>query len=310
MKTTRDAGKRGLVVTALCLLVMVLAFSLGCATVGERSGRDTTTAHVGVYNPPPPGFQRVRVGVPPFQVDPPRGPFDFSPVHLQGMAADQLTTLLFQSGRFDVIERAQLTQLLREQDLEGIVRAGELAQQAQVRGVDYLVLGKVSGLRVTASRRASGVGLQRGRIAEQLGNWTGGVERQEMIITTDMGVDLRIVDPSTGEVKVAHFTQYRQEDTASSMGIEVAGLGGRGEADVAISQDDAGRIMRMAFDDTLRKMMPEIDRRLLTRPATAMEAAPAPETAPAPVAASFCGQCGARLAAGARFCGECGERVP
>jgi len=303
MRTIQGRGNRNSVFAVSGLLVL-LALALGCATVGERSARDTTTAHVGVYDPPPPGTQRVRVGVPPFQVDPPRGPFDFSPVHLQGMAADQLTTLLFQSGRFDVIERAQLTQLLREQNLEGVVREGELAQRAQVRGIDYLVLGKVSGLRVTASRKASGLGLGRGKIADQLGQWTGGVERQEIVITTDMGVDLRIVDPSTGDVKVAHFTQYRQEDSASSMGIEVAGLGGRGEADVSISQDDAGRIMRMAFDDVLRKMLPEIDRRLLTRAAPSTSAVD-----DEPAAASFCNQCGAKLADGARFCGECGAQV-
>ncbi len=285
-----------------------LSLVAGCATVGEQSGRDELTAHVGQYSPPPPGAQRVRVGVPPFQVERPRGRFAFSTDRLDGMAADQLTTLMHLTGRFDVIERAQLGQLLAEQDLEGIVVAGELARPAQVRGVDYLVLGKITGFRVTAEETERQIGVSRGWLADQLGGITGGYEEREVVITTEMGVDLRLVDPSTGEMKSAHFSQFRQQDTARSLGIDVAGVGGRGAADVQIAEDDAGRLMRMAFDDTLRKMLPEIDQRLQAAGPDA-QAAPAAPAQPAPAAAAFCGQCGHRLAEGAAFCGSCGAAV-
>lgn len=286
---------------AVCCAVLVLA---GCGTVGERAVRDPLSANVGVYDPPPPGAQRVRVGVPPFAVEPPRGPFDFHPGRLEGKAADQITTLLHQSGRFNVIERAQLEQLLREQDLEGIVRAGEMARPAQVRGVDYLMLGKITGFRVTAQQTDQQIGVGRGWVADQLGGITGGMDRKETIITAEMGVDLRLVDPTTGEVRSAHFSQFRQQDTASGFGITVAGVGGRGDAEVKISEDDAGRLMRLAFDDTLRKMMPEIDQRVLIAAPAAEQAPPAPAQG-----GGFCGQCGNRLATGAKFCGGCGSQV-
>ena len=287
------------------LLILSL---LGCATVGERAGRDPVTSRVGVYDPPPPGAQRVRVGVPPFAMEQPRGPFGFQPREMENMAADQITTLLYQTRRFDVIERTQLNQLLAEQDLEGIVRPGEMARMGEIRGVDYLLLGKVTGFRITAQRESTGYGVGRGWVSDQLGGVTGAFDREEVVLTTEMGVDLRLVEPSTGEIKAAHFSQFRQQDTAGSMGIDVAGIGGRGEAEVEISEDDAGRVMRMAFDDTLRKMMPDIDRYILaaTRAEeTAITPAPATPTA----AAAFCGQCGNRLAEDARFCGSCGAAV-
>lgn len=278
------------------------AMAVGCAEVGQRAGRDPLTAHVGQYDPPPPGAQRVRVGVPPFGVEQTRGRYGFNTAHLNDMAADQISTLMHLTGRFNVVERAQLQHLLAEQGLEGIVRPGELAQPGQVRGVDYLLIGKITGFRMTAERTGTEYGVGRGWVSDQLQGITGGMEREEVIITSEMGVDLRLVDPTTGETKSAHFSQFRQQDTARSMGIQVAGVGGRGEAQVEITADDAGRVMRMAFDDTLRKMMPEIDRKIMA----AAPAAAAPTAAPS---AAFCGQCGARLTAGAAFCGGCGARV-
>ncbi len=281
----------------------------GCATVGEQAMRDPLTARVGVYDPPPPGVQRVRVGVPPFAVEQPRSRFAFHASRLEGMAADQITTLLYQTGRFNVIERTQLNQLLIEQDLEGIVRPGEMARTGDVRGIDYLLLGKITGFRVTSQRTGTGYGVGRGWVSDQLGGITGDFERGEVVLTAEMGVDLRLVDPSTGEVKAAHFSQFRQQDTASSMGVSLAGVSARGEAEVEINEDDAGRIMRMAFDDTLRKMMPDIDRNILIPArAEAAPATPAP-TAPATGAAAFCGQCGNRLAPDTKFCGSCGSPV-
>ncbi len=294
--------RRGKVILIGLLCGGAIGF-LGCADVGQRAERDPTTAHVGIYDPPPPGAQRVRVGVPPFSVEEPRGRFGFSTVRLDGMAADQLTTLMHRTGRFNVIERAQLGQLLAEQDLEGIVRAGEMAQPAQVRGVDYLLLGKITGFRVTTERTGRQLGVGRGWLSDQIEGVTGGYEQEETVITFEMGVDLRLVDPTTGEMESAHFSQFRQQDTARSMGIEVAGVGGRGDAEVVISEDDAGRVMRLAFDDTLRKMLPEIDQRVLVR------AAPVSTDAAPPATARFCSQCGGELQADAAFCGGCGTAV-
>jgi hypothetical protein len=97
------------------------------------------------------------------------------------LAADQMTTLLDQSDRFDVIERTQLTKLLDEQNLEGIVKPGELARPGQVRGVDYLLLGRVTNLRVKQESHDNSFGLA------QVGGLLGGadVKHKDVSIKTE-----------------------------------------------------------------------------------------------------------------------------
>src|SRR5262249_14708363 len=151
------------------------------------------------YPPGPSGVNHPKVGVPAFAVTT-AGGFSNNG-DLNGLAADQMTTLLDQSDRFKVIERAQLQKLLDEQNLEGIVKPGELAKQGQVRGVDYLLLGKVTDLRVKKEKKGNSFGLA------QLGNLAGAgaVNNTETIITTECGVDIRFVDPTTGELMTSNF---------------------------------------------------------------------------------------------------------
>src|SRR5690349_9424575 len=92
----------------------------GCASSSESASSDKLTSHVGGYDKAPSGAAQPRVGVPPFNVQAGQG---FSGgKDLNDLAADQMTTLLDASDRFRVIERAQLTKLLDEQNLEGIVK--------------------------------------------------------------------------------------------------------------------------------------------------------------------------------------------
>lgn len=307
------AGRVGSLAALVCGAGMLATLVAGCAQTGQAAGRDDLTANVGNYSSPPPGTERPRVAVPPFAVEADDNRFNFSRNRLEGMAADQLTTLLHQTNRFSVIERAQLDQLLAEQGLEGIVEAGEMAQPAQVRGVDYLVLGKITAFRVTAEETSQEAGVQRGVISERLlDGWTGGVDQQETILTSEMGVDIRMVDPTTGEIVVADFSQYRQQDTASSFGVDIAGVGGSGDASVEISEDDAGRLMRLAFDDAVRKLLPDIDARVLPRAdsqAGGSGSAATDTAASEGQGGSFCPQCGESVAAGASFCGSCGSEI-
>ncbi|MEX0745809.1 MAG: CsgG/HfaB family protein, partial [Phycisphaeraceae bacterium] len=283
----------GLLVTTAGVL------SGGCASTGETGTRDAVTENVGNYSAPPGGVEKPRVGVPPFAVETEGSGFSFSGRDLEGVAADQMTTLLFRTDRFSVIERAQLEQLLREQDLEGIVRPGELARMGQVRGVDYLLIGKITGFRVRTDRTSQGGGLSRGWVSDQIGGITGGVNQDRVTISTELGVDIRLVNPETGEVKVAEFSDFRREDTAESMGINVAGVGAEGDAEIRIDEDDAGKVLRLAFDDAIRKMLPRLDRMLRNDHAAAAATQPAADDGDT-ARGSYRSRCGAQLAAGAR----------
>lgn len=301
---------------------LVLVWVAGCASTGSSASMDQLTANVGNYPPPPPGIERPKVGVPPFDINKSR-------VHLEGgvkaglrnIAADQLTTLMGMTGRFVMVERAQLQQLLREQGLEGIVRADQLAKRGRVLGVDYLLLGEVTNFRVSVSQTKSGFGMGSGVMElltdENLPGGSTGYSREKTQITTEVGVDIRLVDPQTGRVLVTSFGAFNRTDTASALGVSVMGVGGDADADIQIGKDDAGRLLRLALDNAIRKMLPRLDRKL-RRMSSAQSGAstisntsattPASGSA-ASQAAQFCPQCGNELVAGATFCGACGARI-
>ncbi len=292
---------------SLCLLLVA------CTSNAETAGRDGLTAGVGVYPPPMAGAPTVRLGVPAIAVA------EGIEAKVSLLAADQLTTLAANSQRFEVIERAQLGQLLQEQNLEGIVTAGELARPAKVHGVEWLLLGRVTSLRVKQSQTGSSFNLGSVPVPGAYGAALGlfGVGNREAEVKVECGIDLRLVDPSTGKTVVAGFSEFNRTDRASSMGLQV--LGGRADADasIQISEDDQGRILRLALDDCLRKMLPKVDQALQQRgKADAQTATDQPAGAVAAVAdtsgvakAAFCSGCGHRPAAGAKFCTDCGQKV-
>lgn len=194
--------------------------TLGCTSSSESAKRDTMTAHVGNYTPPP--ARTPRVGVPPFSVQAAAGSFGGSDgSELNALAADQMTSLLDASGRFRVIERAQLQKLLDEQNLEGIVKAGEMAKSAQVRGVDYLLLGRVTNLRVKREDKKSGLGVAQVGGLVNLGGFD--YKKKDIRVTTEAGVDIRLVDPSSGEVVVSNFSEFQRSDAANAIGIAILG---------------------------------------------------------------------------------------
>ena len=291
----------------LAVAALGLAAAAGCASSSESAKRDVMTADVTKYPPPPSGIERPRVGVPPFQV---QGTGGFSGGNVNDLAADQMTTLLDHTDRFRVIERTQLEKLLDEQNLEGIVKPGELARPGQVRGVDYLLLGRVTNLRVKTERKSTGFGLA------QLGNIAGGadIKKKDIVVTTECGVDIRLVDPTTGELMMSNFSEFNRKDNAGALGVDILGASAEADADIQISEDDKGKILRLALDDALRKSLPKIDRFLQSHPKAgtgsssgggtpsgAMNATPAANK-------KFCAQCGKEMTATAQFCPHCGAK--
>ena len=327
----------------------LLCFACGCANTGESASRDKLTSNVGNYAPAPSGLHddnKPKVGVPPFKVQTTGGVKNTN--NLPSLAADQMTTLLHRSGRFEVIERAQVEQLLDEQNMEGIVRPDQMAKAGQVLGVDYLLIGKVTNFRVKQDQTKTGLNL--GGIGGAVGGGrfgagNSGFDQKKQRITTECGVDIRLVEPSTGRTAVAHFGEFKRTDTAGAMGVSVLGIGANADAEVSIEEDDAGKILRLAFDDALRKMMPEIDQKIMAKAGKRPEAnqgrtrtvaAPAEEAddnagdagedaaTPPPArsnatgttgggsgaaAQKFCPECGTKIAANVKFCPKCGAQV-
>lgn len=238
---------------------------MGCQATGPSTSanRAQVTNQVGQYPPPPAGIRRVRVGVPPFQLDTREGVVEGMNV----VAADQATTLLLNTNRFNVIERTQLEQLLREQELEGIVKWDEMAQMGEVRGVDYLLIGRVTSFRVMASESGRNFGV--GRTQIPFGGALGAFDyrNRNSRIEVECGIDLRLVDPTTGEIVAANFSEYTRTDSISGFDVQILGVSTGADAKLDLREGDEGRILRLAIDDTLYKMLPAIDNFLQSLPA-------------------------------------------
>lgn len=305
----REVSWRGV---AVGLSLFAVALAGGCASSSESAGKQTLTADVGRYSAPPAGIDKPRTGVPPFE-----STGSGSSAELNKIAADQLSTLAVNSERFDVIERAQLEQLLKEQGLQGVVRPDELAQAGKVRGVDFLLLGKVSNLRVKAEQSSRGFGL--GNISLPGGGGVGAFDfkKKDSTITAECGVDLRLVDATSGKVEAAQHSDYKRTDTIGAFGVEVLGVGAEADANLKIDEDNKGLILRLALDDALREMLPKVDKALLARAREKKAAVPEAASAtadpgaatPGAQGAKFCSNCGGQLAAGAKFCAGCGNKV-
>jgi curli biogenesis system outer membrane secretion channel CsgG len=235
-------------------LVAVCALSLAaCGSSRESASADTMTKDVGIYPPPPAGAKQPKVGVPMFKVEGGNTTADTAAV-----AGDQLTTLAVQSERFQVIERAQLEKLLEEQGLEGVVKADEVAKPAQIKGVDYLLLGKITNFRVKAEKSKGGFNL--GSVGGYFGAFD--LQNSKSVITAECGVDLRLVDPSTGAILTAQQSEFKRTDSLSAMGVGVLGYHNEANAELEVDKDNQGKLLRLALDDALRKMLPKVDSKL------------------------------------------------
>lgn len=243
----------GMMATLLAATVLLA----GCASVEETAEVDTLTANVGIYSPPPAGVARIRVGVPAFEiakgVSDPKG-------NMSELAADQLTTLAVRSGRFDVVERAQLSQVLKEQQLKGIVREDELAKAGQVRGAKYLLIGKVTNFRIKKAQTRRGLGFSQIRLPGGGGLGAFDYRKGDVTITTDCGVDIRLVNSTTGSIIASQFGEFKRTDKAKAIGIKILGVDAEAEADLQIAEDDMGKILRLALDEAMRKMLVDVDR--------------------------------------------------
>jgi curli biogenesis system outer membrane secretion channel CsgG/ribosomal protein S27AE len=269
---SREVPVKSVQVRAAVLAVggLVCALACGCAGTKDTASADKLTQNVGRYSPPPSinDEDKPKVGVPSFQMNAVPGQFSGNKTQLAQNAADQMTTLLVETGRFNVVERAQIEQLLKEQDMEGIVRPDQAAKAGQVLGTDYLLLGKVTNFRVKQSQTKSGVDV--GGIGGMVGGGrfgagSTGFDKKNQQITTEIGVDIRLVDSTTGAITIAKASEFNRTDSADAMGVSVFGMGGHSDAQITIEEDDAGRLLRLAFDKAVREMLPEIDRKILSK---------------------------------------------
>lgn len=133
--------------------------------------------------------------------------------------ADQLTTALFNSNRYIVLERQTLDHVLREQDLgaSGRIRRDTAAPIGQIEGAELLVVAAVTEFEGNAGGTRAGVG---GYGSGILGAIGGGIQKSHMAI------DLRIVDAKTSRILAATSVEGSSSDF--NIGGALGGYGGAG----------------------------------------------------------------------------------
>jgi len=146
---------------------------------------------------------------------------------------DMLATALIKTRKFNVIERAQLGQLLNEQALSthaGIVEGG--AEMGKISGVDYLIFGSITELGVS----------------EQAMGFRGAFGAAKK--TARMAVDLRIVESESGMAILAESVEVE-----AKMGNTIAVKGfSHGQQE----SDPLGDVMRQAANAAVQLIVSSI----------------------------------------------------
>jgi curli biogenesis system outer membrane secretion channel CsgG len=289
------------------LTVLALIVLAGCGTSSSETVTRDKMPDVGNYPPPPAGSTtRLRAGVMEFE--------DKSGQRVADAAGEQLETLALSSKRFNLIDRMAMKKLIKEQSLEGIVDPAELAKSGKIRGIDYMFVGSVTNFALKTEKTGNKGGFL--DHAPVIGG-VAKVDTSKTVITTDIGVDIKLINTTSGEIVSKQFGEVKKELSASAWGVRVLGVGGDARNNVQIDKDSQGKLMRYAVDEALRKMLPDIDDKI-SHPAA--QVCPKCKTEFAP-GSSFCTKCGTgaeavkcakcstALELNAKFCGKCGTKV-
>jgi curli biogenesis system outer membrane secretion channel CsgG len=132
-----------------------------------------------------------------------------------GLAA-QLTTALVESGRYIVVERAELAAVLREQETgaQRLVSAQTAAQIGEVLGAQLLVVGSV-----TEFDQKQGGSVSVSVFGGSLG---------KKATVGSVGIDVRVIDTTTGQVIQSKHAEGKvvEKDVSAGINVKAVSFGG------------------------------------------------------------------------------------
>jgi curli biogenesis system outer membrane secretion channel CsgG len=163
--------------------------------------------------------------------------------------ADMLATALFHTNRYIVLERQQVGDVLREQDLgaAGRIKKGTEAPIGEIEGAELLITGAVTEFEGAASGGGGGIGGIGGTAGRILGGIAGGMKKAHMAI------DVRVVDTKTSRVVAA--TSVEGEATDFALGGALAGAGGGGALGGALggwSKTPTEKALRVCIQEAVK----------------------------------------------------------
>jgi curli biogenesis system outer membrane secretion channel CsgG len=222
MKGVNEMNKTISICVVFLLSLMLIA---GCATIDQLTapkatvtsggGPDMAGAQAEAYNGP-----KARIAVSRFTDKTGKG---WWTGNIGDGMADMLSTALFNSNRYIVLERQQLTDVLAEQDLgaAGRIKKETAAPIGQVEGAELLITGAVTGYEPGASGLGGGIG---GFGGGGGGGILAGFKKAYLAI------DVRVIDTKTSRILAATTVEGSATDIGGAIGGSggpiAAGLGG------------------------------------------------------------------------------------
>ena len=124
-----------------------------------------------------------------------------------------LTTELFKTHRFIMVERSALSEIIKEQELgqTGMVGRKTAARVGKLLGAQVLVTGAVTEFESSVGGGGAGIGLA---------GFALGFETE----SAHVAVDIRLVDSSTGEILKSYNAEGNADKTGLAFSAEVSGV--------------------------------------------------------------------------------------
>ncbi len=196
--------------------------------------------------------------------------------------ADMLSTALFHSNRYIVLERQQVSDVLREQDLgaAGRIKKGTEAPIGEIEGAELLITGAVTEFEGAASGGGGGIGGVGGTAGRILGGIAGGIKKAHMAI------DVRVIDTKTSRIVAA--TSVEGEATDFALGGALAGAGGGGALGGALggwSKTPTEKALRVCIQEAVNFIASKTPATYYHYGASGQKVAAAAPTAPVAAAA-------------------------
>ena len=204
MKRLKTPALSGPLIVLVLFLAGACAMTQPTATVTSGGGPSVGQAQSVPYDGP-----MARIAVSSFTDKTARGYYQIG----DGLA-DMLTTALFHSNRFIVLERQMLGDVLQEQDLAaaGRIKPGTEAPIGEIEGAELLVTGAVTEFEPNAG--GVGAGVIFGGLPIALG---GGGKRAHIAI------DIRVVDARTSRILSATTVEGTATDIAGMAAFQIGG---------------------------------------------------------------------------------------
>jgi len=144
--------------------------------------------------------------------------------------ADMLTTALVQSGKYVVIERSEISQILDEIKMgqTGAVTAQSAVQAGKLLGVEVAIMGAITEFGHSQSGQAG-----------EIGGFKLGVGDQKAVVA----VDIRMVNTTTGEILIAETVRKEKK----SSGIQIQTPEAKYENEKSFDNSLVGKATRLAI---------------------------------------------------------------